>query len=76
MKFLRKIGREVEKVKQSAESATGDGDTYACGECGGAFGTDHDYCPDCGEPALERVDDEGADDGEGGDGDEGADDAA
>lgn len=55
MDLSRKLGRHVERFKQSAREAAEDGPEYECGACESAFVTDYEECPDCGAEAIEPV---------------------
>lgn len=55
MDFSRKLGRHVERFKQSAADAAADGPEYQCRECGAGFVTDYEECPDCDAEAVEAV---------------------
>lgn len=48
MKLTRKLGRHVERFKQSATEAADAGPDYVCRACGSEFATDYEECPECG----------------------------
>lgn len=53
MSFFSGLGRKVEETKRALldhESAS-----YACVACSKAVDGDSDYCPHCGEAAVELV---------------------
>lgn len=69
MDLSRKLGRHVERFKQSAQEAADDGADYRCRSCEAGFVTDYAECPDCGAEAVEPVADDGeANGGESADG--------
>ncbi|NHN43190.1 hypothetical protein G9C85_16355 [Halorubellus sp. JP-L1] len=56
MGFFNEVGRKVEKVKQSMADDgedRDDGVEYVCRDCGTRHATAHDFCPDCGNDAVE-----------------------
>lgn len=71
MDLSRKLGRHVERFKQSAADAAADGPDYRCRSCEAGFVTAYEECPDCGAETVEPVAAEGDDsvDGESADGD-------
>jgi rubrerythrin len=54
MGLFNRLGREVEKFKQSATAASEESE-YVCRECGAEFATDYDACPECDSEHVEPV---------------------
>lgn len=48
MGLFEKLGREVEKFKQTAVETAEDEATHACEACDSRFYIDHEACPECG----------------------------
>lgn len=55
MGVFNKLGRQVEQVKQSVQGATEEDRAYQCRACDARFADDHDFCPECGEQAVEAA---------------------
>lgn len=53
MSLFRKAGKKFEETKQKF---TGDEEGYVCEACGTALDEDYEYCPHCGESAVEPID--------------------
>lgn len=51
--LFERAGRKYEAVKQSFVS--GRDAAYVCRDCEEPVAADHEYCPHCGEPAVEPV---------------------
>ena len=55
MSLFRKAGKKFEETKKSVL----DGDpAYVCRACEGAVDDDYEYCPHCGEAAVEPIEDD------------------
>lgn len=52
MGLFNKLGRQVEKVKQSAEGVAKNSETSQCPACDAQFDGTHEYCPECGEEMV------------------------
>ncbi|MFB6104596.1 MAG: hypothetical protein ABEJ57_05860 [Halobacteriaceae archaeon] len=53
MSLFRKVGRTVERTKQSL---VGDGEAaYVCRSCDTELEAASEYCPHCGEPTVEPI---------------------
>ncbi|WP_435123900.1 hypothetical protein [Halobaculum sp. D14] len=57
MGLFKRVGRQVEQFKRTAEEAAAERADYRCRDCGERFHADHDSCPECGADAVERVTD-------------------
>lgn len=53
MSLFSDAGRKFEKTKRAL--AGGDGAAYVCTACEEPADEDHEYCPHCGESAVEPV---------------------
>ncbi|WP_165875307.1 hypothetical protein [Natrarchaeobius chitinivorans] len=53
MGLFSKAGKTFEEAKQSYMS--GKGATYVCRACEERMTEEHDYCPHCGEDAVEEL---------------------
>ena len=47
MSFFKRVGRQVEKFKQTATETAQKDATYQCQACDARFNTQHDQCPEC-----------------------------
>lgn len=52
MGFFEKVGRHVEKFKQSAKDAADEDANYQCQSCNARFNANDDQCPDCGSADI------------------------
>jgi len=48
MGFFEKVGRQVEKFKQTAKEAADENADYQCQSCDAQFSANDDQCPECG----------------------------
>jgi rRNA maturation endonuclease Nob1 len=54
MGLFNELGRQVEQVKQSVQGSDGD-PAYQCRACDARLDAAHDFCPECGEDAVEPL---------------------
>ena len=57
MGLFRKLGRQVEEFKQTANEAAEESKPFRCSECDTRFATEQNPCPECGADAVEPVED-------------------
>lgn len=53
MGFFRKAGKKFEETKRTV---IGDDEEFVCRDCETTLEEDYQYCPHCGEPAVEPID--------------------
>jgi rRNA maturation endonuclease Nob1 len=53
MSFFSGVGRKVEETKRAL--LDGESASYACTACSKSVDGDYEYCPHCGEGAVELV---------------------
>ncbi|WP_324760184.1 hypothetical protein [Haloarcula montana] len=58
MGLFNKLGRNVERFKQTATDAADQQAEYECSACESRFHTDHDDCPECGATEIRPIDGE------------------
>jgi rRNA maturation endonuclease Nob1 len=54
MGLFNELGRQVEQVKQSVQGSDGD-PAYQCRACDARLDAAYDFCPECGEDAVEPL---------------------
>lgn len=55
MGLFERLGRKVERFKQTAQQSADESADYRCRACGERFHVGHDECPECGAERVERV---------------------
>jgi uncharacterized OB-fold protein len=62
MGLFNRLGREVEKLKQKADTARAEQATHGCENCGELFYSARESCPECSSDAVVEIDTSGSPD--------------